>query len=54
MSIATVMTKHPLTIGLDQTLADVKMLFDSQKRSVNFFDAFIDFPKTFFVHLTLL
>lgn len=31
MSITTVMTKHPLTIGLDQTLADVKMLFDSQK-----------------------
>ena len=31
MSITTLMSKHPLTIGLDQSLADVKMLFDSQK-----------------------
>ena len=31
MSLSNIMTHHPLTIGLDQTLADVKMLFDSQK-----------------------
>ncbi len=28
MSVATIMTKQPFTLGLDQTLADVKALFD--------------------------